>query len=201
MGTMKRIVERQSIPPQEFFALSVDQYHQMITAGVFADDDRVELLEGHLVKKMSKSPIHAAVVMRMLSRLSQGCGPGFVVRVEQPITLVDTLADSEPEPDVSVARGSDRDFDRRHPSADDVELVVEVASSSAELDRTVKLSIYARAGIASYVILILESKTAEVYTKPQDGTYAKKTVLSGRQSLPVVLGGKKVGSVKLSDVF
>jgi len=51
------------------------------------------------------------------------------------------------------------------------------------------------------VILILESKTAEVYTKPQDGTYAKKTVLSKRQSLPVILGGKKVGSVKLSDVF
>jgi len=197
MGTMKRIVERQSIPPQEFFALSVDQYHQMITAGVFADDDRVELLEGHLVKKMSNNPPHRFVVRRVHDELSRIVTTGWHVQKDDPITL----EDSEPEPDVSVIRGPLDAYADRHPNGAEVEIVVEVSNTSLLRDRTVKLSIYARAGIASYVILILESKTSEVYTKPQDGTYAKKTVLSGRQSLPVILGGKKVGSVKLSDVF
>ena len=38
--------------------MPVERYHAMIRSGVLSDDDRIELLEGVLVEKMSKNPVH-----------------------------------------------------------------------------------------------------------------------------------------------
>ena len=185
----------------EYFALSLDQYHQMIGAGILTDEDKVELLEGHLHQKMPRNPPHRLLVRQTFDMLSQMMEPGFHVQAQEPITL----SDSEPEPDISVIRGGVRDFDKRHPGPAEVEMVIEVADASLNRDRTTKLRVYAKAQIAVYVILILENKSAEVYTNPTVvkgvATYGKKTLLSPRQSLPVILGGKKIGSVKLSKLF
>jgi len=200
-------IEAEAFP--EYFALSLDQYHQMIGAGILTDEDKVELLEGHLHQKMPKNPPHASVVSRTQPEVRQVISDQngrqsveeYLVRVEQPITL----SDSEPEPDISVIRGGVRDFDKRHPGPAEVEMVIEVADASLARDRTTKLRVYAKAQIAVYVILILETKSAEVYTNPTVvkgvATYGKKTLLSPRQSLPVILSGKKIGSVKLSKLF
>src|SRR5262245_40173240 len=112
--------------------LSVDDYHQL------QDDGRTELIRGVVLEKMGESPLHRALGKLLYDVIARLLPPGFVVYHDAPLTL----ADSEPEPDISVVRGPVSDFDERHPST--AELVIEVAVSSAALDRE-NASLYAEA--------------------------------------------------------
>src|SRR5262245_16971994 len=118
-------------PYAGFYQLSVDKYHRMIEAGILEDGERVELLEGYLVPKMTVHPLHFQATQRLRRRIESLAATGWEVRVGGPITL----SDSEPEPDVAVARGDETTYDRRHPGPGDLTLVVEVAYSSLTLDR------------------------------------------------------------------
>src|SRR5438093_12944779 len=108
----------------------------------------------------------------LLAQLSQG----YSVWKEEPLTL----ADSEPEPDISVTRGSERDFVAAHPTT--AELVVEVAVSSATLDRE-NASLYAEAGVKEYWIVLGSEKKVEVYRRPEGGRYRETRVLAGHDIL------------------
>src|SRR6266545_4788978 len=91
--------------------LSVEEYHRL---GEFNENGRrTELIRGIVIEKTSKSPKHRTLGS-LLHRLILGQVPkGYSVWKEEPLTL----ADSEPEPDVSVVRGGDRDFAEAHPSS------------------------------------------------------------------------------------
>src|SRR5438045_901720 len=88
----------------KLWPLSVAAYHVLGEAGLIPKN--TELLYGFVYKKMSKSPFHSALVRRLVRLLNKACPAGFFVHSEQPITC----QDSEPEPDVSVVRGSEDDF-------------------------------------------------------------------------------------------
>ena len=49
--------------------LTVDDYHQMAEAGILADDDRVELIEGEVLDMSPIGSLHAALV-RVVSRVA-----------------------------------------------------------------------------------------------------------------------------------
>lgn len=87
---------------RDLFRLSLDQYHEMIRAGVLGEDDPVELLGGVLVSKMSKNAPHRTATHLLRSTLEAGLDPGWYVDSQEPITV----GDSEPEPDVVVVRGA-----------------------------------------------------------------------------------------------
>lgn len=40
----------------QLWQISVERYHEMIAAGLLTEDDRLELLEGYLVEKMTINP-------------------------------------------------------------------------------------------------------------------------------------------------
>jgi Uma2 family endonuclease len=88
-------------------------------------------------------------------------GRSWRIRVQLPLALG---PDSEPEPDVSVVRGTPRDAPSGHPTT--AALVVEVADSSLRLDRGPKARVYARAGIADYWIVNLIDRVLEVHREP-----------------------------------
>src|SRR5215469_7789037 len=114
--------------------LSVEEYHHL---GEFNENGRrTELIRGIVIEKMSKSPQHRLICSRLYKLLLAQLPPGYSVWKEEPLTL----PDSEPEPDISVTRGAESDFAHAHPSTAD--LVVEVAVSSAALDRA-NASLYA----------------------------------------------------------
>ena len=95
--------------------------------------------------------------------LTEAIAPdGWYVDSQEPITL----DDSEPEPDIVVVRGDTRDYLDRHPGARDLSLVVEVADSTLERDRTLKQRLYGRAGIPVYWIVNLVERQLEVYSQP-----------------------------------
>jgi Uma2 family endonuclease len=151
------------------FPLSVDFYHQAGDLGLIGEN--VELLEGTLVKKMAKSPLHTWLVQLLFTLLQQSLRPGLSVRMEQPLTL----ERSEPEPDLAVVRGGPNDFRHAHPTA--AELVIEVAISTVEVDRQ-KAAIYAAAGVKEYWLVIPEAGCVEVHREPSAGAYAQRLTLT-----------------------
>ena len=151
------------------FPLSVEFYHQAGELGLLGED--IELLEGNLVKKMAKSPLHTWLVQFLHSLLLRSLGPGLSVRMEQPLTL----DRSEPEPDLAVVRGGPGDFRHAHPTT--AELVIEVAISTVEVDRQ-KAAIYAAAGIEEYWIVIPAADCVEIHRGLVDGTYAQRLTLT-----------------------
>src|SRR5438270_2006983 len=107
--------------------LSVEEYHRLDELNEHGR--RTELIRGLVIEKMSKSPPHRIVTSALFRLLQTQLPPGCSIWKEEPLTL----ADSEPEPDISVCLGAESDFSKAHPST--AELVVEVAISSAALDR------------------------------------------------------------------
>ena len=90
---------------------SLDEYHALIEAGELGETPRIELLEGQLVQRLSSSPAHS-VATNLVSRfLEDAKFTGVFVRLHAPITL----STSEPEPDLSLIRGTIRDYSSRYP--------------------------------------------------------------------------------------
>jgi Uma2 family endonuclease len=140
---------------------------------------RAELLRGIIVEKMSKSPLHSTLATRIYLFLLGLLRPGLIARKEDPLRL----ADSMPEPDISVVRGTLTDFETQHPSM--AELVVEVAISSGAPDRA-NASIYAEAGIAEYWIVLAASMEVAVYRDPENGAYREVSTYGRGEAIPDV---------------
>jgi Uma2 family endonuclease len=141
--------------------LSVEDYHRMIEAGVFDEDERLELLEGVIVEMSPQRPRHAEVISRLCDPRFVTVGPEFLVRSQLPLTLG---PESEPEPDVAVVHRNPKGYAANHPTS--AFLVVEVSGDSLRKDRVAKAAIYAHAGIGEYVIANLADECLEVHRDP-----------------------------------
>ena len=160
---------RQRVSP-----LSVEEYHRLDERNEHGR--RTELIRGIVIEKMSKSPLHSAIGKLLYDKISRMVPENFVVRREDPLTL----SDSEPEPDISVTRGKNADFFTKHPTT--AELVVEVAVTSATLDRE-NASLYAEAGVQEYWIVLASERKVEVYRRAEAGQYLDKRVLEFNDTL------------------
>ena len=141
---------------------SVDEYHQMIRAAILTEDDAVELLEGWIVPKMPRNPLHDATVQRIDELLTPQLPSGWSRRIQSAITL----ADSEPEPDFAVVKGMSATFVDHHPGPGEIGIVIEVSESTLANDQSEKLRTYARAGLPEYWIVNLVDRQIEVYSAP-----------------------------------
>jgi Uma2 family endonuclease len=111
-------------------------------------------------------------------------------------------ADSQPEPDLAVARGQARDYLDRHPGPADVPLVIEVADSSLARDRGLKARVYARAGIPNYWIVNLVDRHVEVYSEPTDqATYARIETIGPDGAIRLVIDDAEVGPIAARDLL
>ncbi len=167
-------LQPQSAP--EFFdlvPLTVEQYHRMLEVGILDEGEPIELLDGLLVAKdrggqMTINPLHALLVNRLMRLAAKLEVLGAHLRLQCPITLP---PNQEPEPDAVIVRGALEDFMDRHPTAEDVCCVIEIADSSLDRDRTTKQRIYATAGIGQYLLANLSDRQVEIYEDPAEGQY------------------------------
>ena len=184
-----------------FHRLTVDQYHQMITNGILTEEDPVELLEGYLVTKMPRSPEHDYAISTLSDELSRLVPRTFTLRGQ----CAATIQESEPEPDLVVARGDRSLYRHKHPGPVDTALVIEVSASSLHRDRTDKARIYARAGIPVYWVVNVIDKVIEVYTQPSGPAdapaYARCDTFAVGTAAPVVLDGNTVGAIPVAEVM
>ncbi|MGA9520028.1 MAG: Uma2 family endonuclease [Myxococcaceae bacterium] len=141
--------------------LMVDEYHRMIEAGVFAEDEHLELLHGILTVRSPQSGPHARIIQRLNGILVRRLGEGFDVRVQLPLTLGD---DSEPEPDFSIVPHGEEGHGANHPAH--ALLVIEIARTSLHFDRVVKAPLYARAEIPEYWLIDVNGRQIEVMRDP-----------------------------------
>lgn len=191
----------EDLPIMPVARLSVQQYHDMIRAGILSDDDRVELLEGWLVTQMSKNPPHSVATELAREALAKLLAQGWTIRTQEPITT----QESEPEPDLAVARGERRTYSTRHPTPAEVALVIEVADTTLQRDRTDKKRIYARAGIAIYWIINLVNRQIEVYGDPTGPVvapdYRLRQDFHDGDTVPVWIEGQQIGWLAVRDLL
>ncbi len=192
-----------SLPPVGLIMrrFTLDEYHKLIAAGILREGERIELREGWLVHRMTINPPHAVVVTLTADRLASLLPRGWSRRVQQPISL----STSEPEPDTAVVRGMVVDYITRHPTAAHVGLIVEVADSSLEDDRTKMARIYARASIPLYWIININDEQVEVYTDPtgdcDEPRYRTRQDYRRDEEVPFVLDGVEVARIAVAELL
>lgn len=142
---------------------TVQDYHRLVELGFLGEDDHIELIRGELIQMAAKGTAHETCITRLLRVLPRLVSDRATLRCQSPITL---SFDGEPEPDFSIVRNQEDDYATAHPTAEETLLVIEVADSSLEYDRTVKLSLYAEAGIPHYWLFNVIDRILETYSEP-----------------------------------
>jgi Uma2 family endonuclease len=160
---------------------TIEQYHQMIEAGVLAEGGRVELIDGEILEMAAIGSRHSAQVNR-LNRLFSNIfkADDLLVSVQNPVELGPR---SEPQPDVVLLRWQADYYESGHPQATDVYLVIEVSDSTVDYDRDVKAPLYAKSGIAEYWLVNLTTDAIEVFRQP---------TVNGYQSVVVKVRGDSI---------
>jgi len=165
-----RVVGPQAIKRHRF---TVEEYHKMGEAGIFSEDDRVELIDGEVVEMTPIGWRHMWCVRRLIRLLASfaetSSGVRYEVDAQNPIALGEH---GEPQPDLVLLRDPPVG---RLPGPGEATLVVEVAGTSLAFDRDVKLPRYAEAGIAEAWLVDLNSETVEVHSGPGPGGYRRTT--------------------------
>ena len=180
-----------ALAPEGIRRLSRHEYDRMVGLGMF-EDERVELLYGVLVAMSPQGAPHATITAWLVQRLVRALDDTFDVRGHSPFAASD---DSEPEPDVSVARRSN---ERAHPSS--ALLLIEVSESSIRKDREIKTRLYAEAGVPEYWIVDLtgDDIVVEVYTDPTSLGYGVVEAYDrGRVLRPTQLPGVEIAVADL----
>jgi Uma2 family endonuclease len=159
---------------------TVDDYYRMGEAGIFNENSRVELIEGEVVDMPPIGCPHAGLVNKLSHLLRSAVGDNAIVAVQNPVRLNDF---SEPQPDIALLRPRTDFYTRAHPTPGDVLLIVEVADSSPEYDRKIKLPLYARHGIPEVWLVNAASRELAVRRQAVEGGYADFRRLSGPEAL------------------
>ena len=195
-----------SFEPERLYRMPLELYHAIAEHGLLTPRDKVVLLDGLLVKKMTRGAPHVTATQRLINALIDLANEGWYARKEDPIILADGPDghDSEPEPDVAVVRGRLEDYETRHPRGADVLLVAEVSSSSVNEDRK-GMARYAHAAIPVAWLVNLLDRNVEVYTSPtgpaESAHYFVMTVYGPDDQIPVMIDGREVGRLVVKDIL
>lgn len=185
---------------QRPYRLSAAQYEQMADSGILGEDDPVELIDGLLVRKLTKGDPHILATKLAFGCLQRALPAGWHATKEDPILLRIAGRDSQPEPDVALLRGSPRDYRGRKPEPGDIGLIVEVADTSYAVDRNDRWLRYA-AGIPVFWLLDLRNRRLEVFTAPTPTGYTTTVTYDEAGLVPMTLDGVEVARIAVADLL
>jgi len=191
-----------AIPAGPVRRFTIAEYEHLVEQGILGERDPYHLLNGEIRLKMPINDPHTSSAMKLERRLFRLTPDEFLIWIEKPISFPGS--ESQPEPDLAVVVGPENRYDAGKPHADDVCLIIEVADTSLAADRGEMSEIYAGGKVPEYWIVNLADRAVEVYTQPKGGkkpTYRTRTDYAAGQSVPVVLGGKPVGEIAVSDIL
>jgi Uma2 family endonuclease len=163
--------DEMSVPlPRRRF--TVDEYYRMAETGILAPGERVELIEGEIIRMEAIGSRHAGCVNALTQLLVRGVGDEALVAVQNPVRLSDL---SEPQPDVAVLRPRADRYSDSHPGPEDVLLLIEVADTSVGIDRGTKAPLYAVSGIPEYWLVDVRAGEVEVHRESGSSGYGTVT--------------------------
>ena len=142
---------------------TIDEYHELVDIGFFTENDRIELIRGEIMEMAPKKTPHSVCNSILFGELYKLLESKANIRGQEPITLP---SNSEPEPDVVIAKKKDDNYLAAHPTVEDIILVIEISDSTLKYDRETKLPLYAESGINNYWIINLVDRNLEIYTNP-----------------------------------
>ena len=175
---------------------TVEDYHRLAEVGILGEDDRVELLDGQIVEMTPIGSRHAGCVNHVTQLLYRELGDTVILGVQNPVVLG---AHSEPQPDIAVLKPRPDAYRGAHPGPAEVLLVIEVADTSLEFDREVKLPRYAAAGIPEAWLVDLEHEAIEVHREPgPEGYRDVRTLGRGATLTPLTV---PAGSITVDEVL
>jgi Uma2 family endonuclease len=190
-----RLVSESIDTSETLYRMTVGEYERL---GDLLHDKRVELIDGLLVVKMTKKPPHVVACELTRAAIDRVAPTGWHTRAGDPVKIPRY---NEPEPDVTLVRGSVRDYTNRHPGPRDVAIVAEIADSSLAKDQR-RVRVYGgRRGIPVYWIVNLVHRRIEVYSEPRTAGYRTRVDYATGESVPVVIDGVQVGSVAVDDML
>ena len=158
--------------PPHRHRISVEDYHRMAEVGLLAPHARVELIEGEIVDLAPRSDAHQSVLTRLDTLLRHAVGAQASVLCQRPLRLG---ADSEPEPDLAVARASPGAQRDAEPAGADALVLIEVSDTTWHYDHDIKVPFYARHGIPEVWLFDLSRATAHFFRGLADGHYTDET--------------------------
>jgi Uma2 family endonuclease len=162
---------------------TVKEYDQIAESGVFANSERVELIRGEIIKMSPIGRRHAACVIRLSDVLTRKLGDRILLSVQNPLALDNT---SKPEPDVVLLKRKSDCYESGLPEPSDVLLLIEVADSTIDSDRELKIPLYAEDGITEVWLVDINSACIEVYRQPTANGYQEIQKFYRGQNLSIL---------------
>ena len=188
---------------ERLFRLSLDQYHRLAESEVLGPKDRVVLIEGLLVAKITKHQPHILASCLVDEFLHRALPPGWFTSSQNPVTIAESA--SEPEPDAIVVRGAIRDYATRRVTPADVALVVEVADSSVKFDHGLMKRLYAEASIPTYWVVDIPARRVVVYTDPTgldpSPNYRRRVDLGPDDELSLTLDAREITRIRAGELL
>jgi len=159
---------------------TVEEFYRAYDAGAFGPSRRLELIQGRIVEKMPPGPHHSYLADAIAHMLRVALEPPLLVREEKAIRIA---FDGQPIPDITAVSGERADYQERHPTPEDVALLVEVADTTVAYDLGEKSVLYARAGISDYWVVLVNENAVVRHRQPTSEGYAEVVRLAGRDVL------------------
>jgi Uma2 family endonuclease len=157
----------QGLPRHPFTVADVER---MVEAGILAEDDRVELIDGDLVTMSPKGIRHEILRYALARWWNRRLPERFGVLVETTLRLSET---AYVEPDLLVF---DHGSGLRALSGPGVLLAVEVSDTSLAYDLGRKPALYASHGVRELWVIDANRLETHVHRDPGDGRYASVVI-------------------------
>jgi Uma2 family endonuclease len=164
--------------------LTVDQVYDLTAAGVFAENEHFELIDGEIVPMAAaKADWHEIMKSRLTRALARSLPDDLRLFVEPSVTLspIRLL-----EPDLAVWTKGGMPRQVRGP---DLVLVIEVADSSLGYDLRVKAPLYAEHGVRDYWVVDAVRQTVRVHRDVIDGRYGWIAEYEAHEPVTALLAG------------
>ena len=172
-------------------AFTVSEVLRMQEAGVFAESERFELIEGEIVVMQAKGPLHETIKAELNVAIVRAMPDHIWMAVEPSVYLTeDTFVD----PDIIVFP---RSVSIKDLKGSDILLLIEVSASSLTYDSGVKRALYAKHKVQEYWIIDVYQRTAEKFLEPFRGKWKRRETVGPGEALthPLLPGF----SLRLSD--
>lgn len=150
------------------YPINVATYSRMGEIGIWAKGERTELIDARIMTMAPIGSEHADWVDRLTRFFVRTVPEDITVRIQNPVHLDEY---NEPQPDIALLRPREQPYREAHPRAEDVLLIIEVADTSLNYDRQVKVPLYARYGIVEVWLLDIRGNRLEIYQEPHEESY------------------------------
>ncbi len=158
---------------------SLDEFDRLKEVGIFTEDDRIELLDGVLLTMSTVGGRHVRVINRLAGAIQRLNDANIEISVQNPLRIGER---AEFLPDIAILRAAPES--NVVPTAAEALLVVEVADSSRNYDRTTKMPRYAAAGIPEALLVDLVEDRIIRYSDPRGDGYRQITLAGRGEQLP-----------------